>query len=674
MTIRQTLLTFVTIVLIGVAIAFLWVQVGLPTIAANSPWDSPIHVFPSIYALWIPLIYLFFSGIWMYVFRKQPGEEVRFFLKLDYYSYVAVLLFFLLQLVWREFDLPALWFRGFVLMLLLLKSFFLFRMLYRSPQFIQPVLLVGLGVGLHMLLSFFVYRNLSLSITEFLHREELFQLVIKTVKSLGLSLMTLEMFRLGNEMTKSVRSAFFSWLIVTFTFPVIGFPRTSYIFVGLLIIFILRMVFSRLDVRELMLGLLTPTNIMILLKLLIILVLLLAAGLVFWSNVRPGFGFRSDRAWQAAIGTLFDGQQGVLCYAPVYWLAFFGIMYLLFFKVWDGVLLIIMAGILHIGYHFAVYGILGKVAEQSDSVPLIPILGVFIAVAHNRFGKMVLFRCGVRLAVIATFGITSILILLYPDIPSVMIKIPEIQRTVMTAFGRDIMYIAPSMIFRIFPVSFFLWTGVIIVFALFFCNRRTRSVSLFVRKITSILAQYVHFREFTFSPCLVFIFLLGGSLIIRYADETLLLPIDEPIHLSRFQEQQEIFINEPLPSKGICIVSNMTASMTVPHKTPVANVIILGQNQRFESFTMKIGKDTSEEALEKPEIKHAIAHGRSAVYRSWNVEAGDGRSFAAHDYYTKFLFSRPLNVQKITLKFLNAESEKISSVVALHIKEIDLIQ
>ena len=120
----------------------------------------------------------------------------------------------------------------------------------------------------------------------------------------------------------------------------------------------------------------------------------------------------------------------------------FGIIYLLFFKVWDGILLIIMAGILHMGYHFAVYGILGKVAEQSDSVPLIPILGVFIAVAHSRFGKMLLFRFGVRFAIVVTFGITSFLILLYPDFTSVLIKNAEIQRAITASLGRDITYIA----------------------------------------------------------------------------------------------------------------------------------------------------------------------------------------------------------------------------------------
>jgi hypothetical protein len=102
-------------------------------------------------------------------------------------------------------------------------------------------------------------------------------------------------------------------------------------------------------------------------------------------------------------------------------------------------------------------------------------------------------------------------------------------------------------------------------------------------------------------------------------------------------------------------------------------VIILDQDQRFESFTLKIGKDTSEEALEKPEIKDKMAHGRATVYRSWNVETGDGMLFAAHEYYTKFVFSRPLNVQKITLKFFDLESKEILSDVVLYIKEVALI-
>ena len=74
------------------------------------------------------------------------------------------------------------------------------------------------------------------------------------VKTIGVNLMTLEMYRLGRFLTKSRQSALFSWMVATLTFPVLGLPKFSHIVAGLLIIFILRLIFSRLDTRELMVG------------------------------------------------------------------------------------------------------------------------------------------------------------------------------------------------------------------------------------------------------------------------------------------------------------------------------------------------------------------------------------------------------------------------------------
>jgi hypothetical protein len=672
MTTRLLILSVIATAVIGMAIAFLWVQVGLPTGITYAPWDSPIHLFPSLFAFWIPLIYLFFTSIWLYFSQKPLSRQERLFFGFDQYSYVVVLIFFLLQIAWRELGSPALWFRGFILALLLLKSFLVFCTLYHSPQRIQPVLLIVLGVGLHILVFLFGYQTLSLPITDLFRRAELVQLALIVAKSFCLNLMTLEMFRLGVEMAKSVQSAFFSWLSVTLTFPVVGFPKIFYILAGLLIIFVLRMIFSRLDTRELMVGLFTTTRIMILLKLLLVIGILVVAGTVFWGNVKPGFEFQGSKAFQVAIGTLFDGQFGVLCYAPMYWLALFGVVYLLFFKVWDGVLLIITGGILYLGYHLAVYGMLGRSIEQSDSVPFLPILGVFMAIAHTRFGKMVLFRCGIRFAAIVTVGITSLLILLYPNFTSIPAKIAEIERAVITSLGTDITYIVPSMVFRPFPLSFFIWTGLIALAALFFCYSRTRSASLLARKTKPVLEQYLHFREFTFSPCLLFVFLLVGTLIIRYGDNRVSVPLNQPLHLSRSQRQEEILINNSSYSTGIFIASNVTGSIMILHGTPVASVIIVGQDQRFETFTVKIGKDTSEETLEQRGVKSKVAHGRATIHRSWTIVNGDGVSFAAHDYYTKFFFSKPLKVQKITLKFLDPKPEEVLSEIALHIKEIAL--
>jgi hypothetical protein len=235
-------------------------------------------------------------------------------------------------------------------------------------------------------------------------------------------------------------------------------------------------------------------------------------------------------------------------------------------------------------------------------------------------------------------------------------------------------YLVPSTVFRLLPLSFFIWSGVVAGAALFFCYRRTRSGSHSAGKTKSVLEQYFHFREFTFPPFLVFIFLLIGSLMIRYGDDTQPLLLNEPVHLSRFQSQEEIPLNDSFRSKGILIVSNLTGSITIPDKTPVASVIILGQEQRFESFSMKAGKDTSEETLERQEVNNKILHRRAAIYRSWNVETGESLSFEAHEYYTKFLFSRPLKVQKITLKLLGVNHEDLPSDLALHIKKIVLIQ
>ena len=680
MTLRAFLLTLLTIVWIGVAIAFLWVQVGLPTGGTESPWNSPIILFPSVYALWLPLIYLFFTSVWMLLVRKEASLTAHFFLRLDGYSYAFALLFFLVLAAWRESAAPALWLRGVILLLLLFKSVVLFRLLYHRPARIQPALLVLLGVGLHLLLFPFTYQKLALSLADVWQPPQLMQLATIAVKSGALSLMALEMFRLGVALTKSVRSAFFSWIAVLFTFPVLGFPKISYILAGLLLIFILRLIFSRLNTRELMLGLLTPTNIMILLKLAAILALLTVAGLIFWGNVKPGFEIQGGRALQAAIGTLCDGQFGLVSYAPLYWGAFFGGAYLLFFMVWDGVSLIMIGGTLYLGYHLAVYGMLGQSLEPGDIVPFLPLLGVFMAVAHARFGKMTLFRVGVRLAAIVTVAVTAALILLYPEIPSVPAKIAELQQAVTQALGCDLTYLAPSMVFRPFSASFWGWLSLMTMCALLFCNNRTRSGSLFARKMQRRLEPYFHFRELSFAPFLLMLFLLSGAWLMQAGDVRRLLPLTPPVALSQSREQAEILLDTPdlphgpLRGKGLLIVSNLTGSIKTPDKAPIANVIILAQDQHFESFTLKAGKDTADERFEQAAVAEQIAHGRAAIYHSWHIAAEAAPAFLAHTYYTQLWFSKPLDVQKITFRFLGVNHTSLPPEMTFQLKELALIQ
>lgn len=670
MLIGRIVLVFAATLCMGLAIAFLWVQTGLPAKIPGSSWDAQIYLFPSIYVLWLPLIYLFFSGLWLYLFQKYQDEDIQLFGMLDTYSYFVVLGFFLLQTIWRTLGSPGVWFRGIVLGILLWKSLLLFRALYSFPQGLHSILLLVIGTGIHLLLIPFRYQALSLSFVDLLNRAEVIQLAVLTVKALCLNVMTLEMFRLGMSMTESKQSAFFSWLVVTLTFPILGFPKISYILVGLLLVFILRMIFSRLDTHELMVGLLTPTNVIILVKLVIVLALLIAAGGIFWSNVRPGFEFRGTRAFLAAIGTLFDAQFGILGYAPVYWLAFFGMVYLLVFKIWDGILLVITGSVIYMGYHWVVYGILGRVVEQSDSVPLLPIFGVFIAIAHARFGKLVGFRYGMRLAAIATVGITSMLLLFFPDFPSIPVKIAELQQVFTALLGRDFTYIFPSFIFNPFPVSFFLWIGILGAGALIFCNSRTQSAQVMAKTLRRIFG-YLHVGEFSFAPGVLLLILGLGVLAFSSANPRQKLPLEQPLRLSKITTKEQILLDPPVLSRSIVVVSSVTGGIAIPHKTPVADVVVFGKDKHFESFTLRVGKDTSEENLDQPDIKVGIAHGRAAIYRSWNViHQEEGVAFPAHDYYTKFVLSKPFEVHKIVVQFIDPAPGDTMSMMEIHIKDM----
>jgi hypothetical protein len=490
--------------------------------------------------------------------------------------------------------------------------------------------------------------------------------------------MTREMFRLSTEMTHSVKSAFFGWLLVSFTFPVLGFPRIFSILAGLLLVFILRLIVSRLDTRELMLGLLEPTSISIAAKFLFVLAIIGTGGLVFWSNVSPGSGLQGMRALEAAVETLFDAQIGLFSYAPIYWLAIFGIVYLVFFRNWDGVLLVVTGGVLYSVYHLALYGMLGKVTSQYASVPFLSFFGVFIAIAHHRFRKVALFRLCIRMFVVVTVGITVLLLLVSPELPSIMGKFSEIQRILMTALGKDLSAIFPSVKFRRFSLSFFLWAGGIIGLALICCHIRTRTFSPASLKIHRVWEKYFSGQEVRFYPLLVIIFLFLGTLGFTIGSSMYHVPLKQAIRLTAPAPQHNIpLANNPLSrldSTGVRLVSYLTNGSHIPHKTPLVSVTVVGEGQHFETFTIKAGRDTAEEHLEYWSVKEKIAHNRAMIYRSQLVDAGDGIRFEAREYYTTLLFHKPLKVQKITTNLLAVKNADFPLNVDVHIKEMLLLE
>ncbi len=616
----------------------------------------------------------------MYLEHTLAGEQnrVKNFLKLDIWSYALLLLYILFQISWKALGAPAFWLRAAVLFLLLFKSLILFRALYILPRLIQPVLLVSLSMGLYLLSYPFLHLPLSFSFADIFEQPQLFQIGVITVKSFVLSVMMLEMFLLSISMTKSRQSAFFAWIILAFTFPVIGFPQMSSILAGLLIIFILRMIVSRLNTRELVLGLLEPASITIGLKFFLILALLGVSGLIYWSNVKPDFEIQWMRALNAALRTLFDGQFGLLCYAPLYWLALFGITYLLFFQVWDGVFLIVIGTLFYTAYHLAFYGILEKITGHADIVPFVPFLGVFIAVAHHRFGKIEMFRVCVRLLAVATAGITALLLLLYSDLSSIGTKMAEIQRQIMISLNKDLSSFFPSMIFRPHSLSLLLWGGGMFVAAFYCCQIRTKVGYPQIKRIRRMLTTRFHIQRLALYPLLLCIFLLIGNFFIASGWQYHTVSLETPIQLSEQTPRHKISLERTqfsqLAMRGILLVSNLTSSTDIPHHTALARIIINDQQEDFETFSLKAGKDTTEVILEEDTIKNSVAHGRSAIYRSRPSKSASGTFFESHEYYTRLNFKKPVHVRNISMKLLIPKNFDLPSDFSFHIEEISLLE
>jgi hypothetical protein len=667
------------LLLTALTISFLWIQTDLRETTSVDLWGSQIRIFPTVFAVWLPAIYLFFTVMWAYVVQQLPSDRGRRFFAYDLYSYSAIFLFFLFQVINKELTLPVISLKVLVLIILGLKSSMLFHTLYMHPETIRHWLLFAMSFGIYALSFPFLHIRPDMPFTDIFQSPSLFHIGVLAAKSIGLSVMMLEMFRLSFDMTKSLKSAFLSWLIVSFTFPVLNFPGILRILGSLLIIFVLRLIITRLDTRELITGLLEPTSLTIVLKLMLVLFIIGAGGLVFWSNVRPGFEFHTSRAYETAIGTLLNGQFGLFSYAPAYWLSFFGLIYLLFFRVWNGIVLIVTGSLFYVGYHFINYGILEKITGQYDSFSFLPFLGVFMAIAHHRFGKFLLFQLWKRFLLLVTFVMSALLLILFPGLSSIFGKISEIQHAIAIVTGRDFSGLFPSMSFQVFSIPAFFWTCGISIFALFCCYFRTRSFSLSPISRNNMIRGQQFRHEFLGVSTLLLLVLLSGAG--SFASSKTLSPLlfDRSLHLST-DDTQNIFEIEVPPqqslvlSKGIIVISSLTNSVTIPHKTPVMSMTVFGKEQGFETFTLKTGRDTAEENLDLPYIAQNNGHGRASIYHSRPMKADDGMLFEAYDYYTRFLFSRPVHAQKITVKLLTAKDLKLPPGIRVHIKEIFLLE
>lgn len=672
MNVRTITRILLTATLMGLLFALLWVQAGLPAPGASAAWAAHVDFFPSVYAAWLPALYLFFFMAWWYLLRHLPdNRHVRAYWRYDGLSYGAVVGVYLVQISWQKLGQPHIWLRGVLLALLVVKSAGVLRALYQAECPVRPAALGAIGVGIHALLIPFHDPILSRSLPMLLQPQELTRLAILALKILGLNLMALEMFRLSKLLSRSARSAMVSWWVVLFTFPVLGYPKSSHIVGGLLLIFILRLIFSRLDTRELMVGLVQGRNMMILLKALVVLALMLGAGMIFWSNVKPGFGLHGVRAAQAALLTLFDAQGGLFCYTPLYWLTLFGMVYVVFFRIWDGVLLLLTCAAAYGGYHVLAYGILDRVIDPTVAVPFLPIFGVFLAIAHARFGRMRLFRYLLRLGTVITVAGTLLFLLLLPSFQHIQSIFSEMQRLVRASSGLDLAAWLPATVFRPLSLKTTLWLGLAVGAAVMFCLTRT---GYWRAMFGSNGRRPGVWSDMTFAPVVVLTCLtlgMGGAALRRPAHDV---PLPDALAISRHEPKQQIELEQPVTARRLRVVGYVSAGAAWPHHARIARITVFGQGQRFKNFDLRMGEDLADTFFEHPDIRPIIAHGRAALYRSWPLDVGDGRTFTAHTYYTELVMPRQLKVERIVITLTESPAPEMTADTTMTIQALTLLE
>ncbi|PID56345.1 hypothetical protein CSB45_11725 [candidate division KSB3 bacterium] len=678
MTFRLFTVSCLLLLLVSLFISFLWVQTVLPGALDLDPWGQQIHFLPTVFSLWLPGIFLFFSSIWLYLSPRLSVVSEKKFLKYDVYSYFSILIFFWLQIIQKELSSPMTAFKTLILGILVLKAFLLFRAFHYQSELIQPGMLFTLSSGLYVLSLPFLHVSPELELSALLQSTVILQIASIIVKALALSAMALETFRLSLAMTKSHNSAFFGWIAIAFSFPLLFFPTLKLILAGLLLIFILRLLISNVDTREFIRGLQEPTSLTIAVKLIIILMLLGAAGLIFWSNVKPKFGIQADRAWEAAIGSLLNGQYGLLSTSPIYWLALCGIFYFLSFKVWDGILLIGTGTVLYSIYLFSNYGMFANIPFQFDCVPFIPFAGVFIATAYHRFRKSILFRTLAGVLLFATQALNGILLLAFPESSTIPGKMSQWQHLLFTQSQRDISILLFSMPYALFSHAFFLTFSAVGFFTWGTCALRSPSFPRPILQKLRIQHGSCGGGQTTRVPTVLLLVLLLSAAFFHLAPRLHQLPLHSPHRLSRDRSQLIIPVDSgPGRSRkyrAMILVSTMRNSMMLPHRSPVANVTVSETAKQFEHFVIKAGRDSAEETLDAPDMASLVEHGRAAVFRTAIQHTAAGSPFKAHDYYSRFVFSKNRAVEQISLKLLKDSEPALPADTELWIKDIFLLE
>ncbi len=127
--------------------------------------------------------------------------------------------------------------------------------------------------------------------------------------------------------------------------------------------------------------------------------------------------------------------------------------------------------------------------------------------------------------------------------------------------------------------------------------------------------------------------------------------------------QSEAFPEEVTASE-IVLVSTMSNSAHIPDGTVIAKVSIYSTAGKVTEKELKIGRDTSEWAYDRSDVRSVVKHARSKVVESWPISDESG-NFEGHRYLTRLPFERT-EVEKVRFEYLSPDAEILIARASLY--------
>ncbi|HWQ31566.1 MAG TPA: YfhO family protein [Blastocatellia bacterium] len=112
---------------------------------------------------------------------------------------------------------------------------------------------------------------------------------------------------------------------------------------------------------------------------------------------------------------------------------------------------------------------------------------------------------------------------------------------------------------------------------------------------------------------------------------------------------------DSVPATELAIISLLSDSVQVPDQSPVVRIRLHTRDRGIIERELQAGRDTSEWAWERPDVRKVIRHRRAQVAESTDVQTADG-GFQSHTYLSRTTFDRA-EIERIEFEYLRPDAQ-----------------